>query len=202
MGMRRGFRPAFAAGTGAAAADLTYAALAALAGPPIAAAMSAYSLHLRWGSAALLLAIGARGLWSAWRGAVDPEHGAGGSAADPAPGVGSSTVPVPAANGSAVRGMLPTFLQFLGLTLLNPLTVAYFAALILGRGAENSLAAGGRLAFVAGAWLASWSWQTLLATSGALAQRLLSRRTQRLTAALGNAVVIGFGLRILAGLIS
>jgi arginine exporter protein ArgO len=190
MGMRRGFRPAFAAGTGAAAADLTYAALAALAGPPIAVAMSAYSLYLRWGSAALLLAIGARGLWAAWRSGVESEHGAGGSA-------GRAPNPV----GSAVRGLLRTFLQFLGLTLLNPLTVAYFAALILGRGAEDRLAAGGRLAFVAGAWLASWSWQTLLATSGALAQRLLSRRAQRLTAALGNAVVIGFGLRILAGLL-
>jgi arginine exporter protein ArgO len=202
IGMRRGFRPAFAAGTGAAAADLTYATLAVLAGPPIAAAMSAYSLYLRWGSAALLLVIGGRGLWAAWRGAVDPEYGAGSSAADPAPGVGSSAVPAPAASGTLVRGMLPTFLQFLGLTLLNPLTVAYFAALILGRAADNPLSPEGRLAFVAGAWLASWSWQSLLAASGALAQRLLSRRVQRLTAILGNAVVIAVGLRILAGLLA
>jgi arginine exporter protein ArgO len=169
-GMRRGFRPAFAAGAGAAAADLTYAALAALAGPPIAAALSSFTQ-------ALLLAIGLHGLWAAKRNAAG--------------------LPV----GSKLeRGALRTFWQFLGLTLLNPLTVAYFAALVLGRGPENSLSPAGRLAFVAGAWLASWSWQTLLATSGALAQRLLSRRARQLTSVAGSLVVIGFGLRILAGL--
>ncbi|HEX9676209.1 MAG TPA: LysE family transporter [Anaerolineales bacterium] len=176
-GMRRGFRPAFAAGTGAAAADLTYAALAAVAGPPIAAALSSFTRALQLGSAALLLAIGLRGLWAAKRNAAGPPAGS-----------------------NLARGALRTFWQFLGLTLLNPLTMAYFAALVLGRGLENSLSAAGRLAFVAGAWLASWSWQSLLAASGALAQRLLSRRAQQLTTILGNAVVIGFGLRILAGL--
>ena len=176
-GMRRGFRPAFAAGTGAAAADLTYAALAAVAGPPIAAALSSFTRALQLGSAALLLAIGLRGLWAAKRNAAGPPAGS-----------------------NLARGALRTFWQFLGLTLLNPLTMAYFAALVLGRGLENSLSPAGRLAFVAGAWLASWSWQSLLAASGALAQRLLSRRAQQLTTILGNAVVIGFGLRILAGL--
>jgi len=176
-GMRRGFRPAFAAGTGAAAADLTYAALAALAGPPIAAALSSFTLALQLGSAALLLAIGLRGLWAARQSAASPE-----------------------ASPGLERGALRTFWQFLGLTLLNPLTVAYFAALVLGRGPENSLAPAGRLAFVAGAWLASWSWQTLLAAGGALAQRLLSRRARQVTSMVGSLVVIGFGLRILAGL--
>ena len=177
-GMRRGFRPAFAAGTGAAAADLTYAALAALAGPPIAAALNSFTLALQLGSAALLLAIGVRGLWAARRNAVSPE-----------------------ARSSLERGVLRTFWQFLGLTLLNPLTVAYFAALVLGRGPENSLSPAGRLVFVAGAWLASWSWQTLLAAGGALAQRLLSRRAQQLTSLIGSALVIGFGVRILVRLL-
>ena len=177
IGMRRGFRPAFAAGTGAAAADLTYAALAALAGPPIAAALSSFTRALQLGSAVLLLAIGVRGLWAARRNAVNPE-----------------------ARSSLERGMLRTFWQFLGLTLLNPLTVAYFAALVLGRGPESSLSPAGRLAFVAGAWLASWSWQTLLAAGGAMARRLLSRRARQLTSTAGGLVVIGFGLRILAGL--
>ena len=176
-GMRRGFRPAFAAGTGAAAADLTYAALAALAGPPIATALSSFTLALQLGSAALLLAIGLRGLWAARQSATSPE-----------------------ASPALERGALRTFWQFLGLTLLNPLTVAYFAALVLGRGPENSLSPAGRLAFVAGAWLASWSWQTLLAAGGALALRLLSRRARQLTSMVGSLVVIGFGLRILAGL--
>lgn len=205
LGMRGGFRPAFAAGSGAAAADLTYAALAALAGPPLAAALSTYSVYLRWGSAALLLAIGGRGLRAAASGRAKSKPGAGSSAAgapNPSAGAGSSAAGAPNPSISAGRGLLRTFLQFLGLTLLNPLTVAYFVALMLGRGTASPLSPEGRLAFVAGAWLASWSWQTVLAASGALAQRLLSRRAQRLTAILGNAVVIGFGLRILLGLLA
>jgi threonine/homoserine/homoserine lactone efflux protein len=219
-GMRRGFRGAFAAGTGAAAADLAYASLAAVAGPPIAAALSSYSLPLRLGSAALLLAIGVRGLWAGWSrrpdspsdsspaGGGDPEPDAGRSArhasrGDPVPDPGRSARLTSRSDPSAAPApstALRTFAQFLALTLLNPLTVAYFAALMLGRGAANPLGAAGRLAFVAGAWLASWSWQTLLAASGALARRLLSRRAQRFTALAGNAVVVGFGLRILVGL--
>jgi arginine exporter protein ArgO len=220
-GMSRGFRAAFAAGSGAAAADLTYAALAALAGPPIAAALSSYSLALRLGSAALLLAIGLRGLWVAWgrrpsapsdgipAGGRNPEPDASRSArhasrGDPVPDADRSAPLTSRSGPSAAPARstaLRTFAQFLALTLLNPLTVAYFAALMLGRGAAHPLSPAGRLAFVAGAWLASWSWQTLLAASGALARRLLSPRAQRLTALAGNAVVIGFGWRILAGLI-
>jgi len=204
-GMRSGFRPAFAAGTGAATADLVYAALAALAGPPIAAALSSFSVALQLGSAALLLAIGGRGLWAARVDGADPKIAsspAGGAAHPRAGGQPASSGPDPNTAGSRANGALRTFWQFLALTLLNPLTVAYFAGLLLGRGAGNPLAPAGRLAFVSGAWLASWSWQTLLAASGALAQRLLTRRAQRLTTILGNAVVIAFGLRILVGVLA
>jgi threonine/homoserine/homoserine lactone efflux protein len=174
LGLRRGFRPAFVAGAGAATADLVYAGLAALAGPLAAAGLSPYAFTLRLASALVLLAIGAYGLWKALpRNAVR------------SPGL-------QAGEGSA-RG----FLQFLGLTLLNPVTIVYFSALILGRGSEKAMTAGGRAAFTVGAGVASLSWQTLLAGVGAFAHRNMPAGSQVVTRLVGNMVVIGLGARIL-----
>jgi arginine exporter protein ArgO len=71
------------------------------------------------------------------------------------------------------------------LTLLNPATVVYFAALVLGRGD-----AGGGIWFVAGAFLASASWQLLIAGGGSLVGRLLTGERGRLITALVSSAVI------------
>jgi arginine exporter protein ArgO len=71
------------------------------------------------------------------------------------------------------------------LTLLNPATVVYFAALVLGRGGS-----GGGLWFVVGAFLASASWQLLVAGSGSLVGRLLTGDRGRLITALVSSIVI------------
>ena len=57
------------------------------------------------------------------------------------------------------------------------------------------------VAFVAGAGVASLSWQTLLAGVGSLGHRRLSPRIQMLSSVIGNLVVIGFGARILLRLL-
>ena len=72
-------------------------------------------------------------------------------------------------------GFMRIYAQFLGMILVNPLTVVYFAALIVGREGSTFTAAG-RLLFVLGAALASLSWQTLLAGVGAIANQRLSPR--------------------------
>jgi arginine exporter protein ArgO len=54
-----------------------------------------------------------------------------------------------------------------------------------------------RVAFVLGAGLASFSWQTLLAGVGALAGKNLSPRIKSATRLVGNLMVLGFGLRIM-----
>src|SRR3989304_6213006 len=61
-----------------------------------------------------------------------------------------------------------TYLRLLALTLLNPATVVYFAALILGLPDLGDQPTE-RVAFVAGVLLSSMSWQLLLAAVGALA---------------------------------
>jgi arginine exporter protein ArgO len=96
---------------------------------------------------------------------------------------------------------LRTYLGFLGLTILNPMTVAYFAALVLGLPAIQ----GGpveRLAFALGAFAASASWQLLIAGVGGLLHRHASPTAIRVTSLIGNLVVLGFAALILAELVS
>jgi threonine/homoserine/homoserine lactone efflux protein len=60
-----------------------------------------------------------------------------------------------------------TYVGFLGMTLLNPLTVLYFAALVIAGQAPVAGTASAS-ALVVGVFLASLSWQLLLAGTGAL----------------------------------
>jgi threonine/homoserine/homoserine lactone efflux protein len=129
-------------------------------------------------AALVLFGLGGYGLWQARRAAQSKE-----------------------AKPTVNHGYGRTFGQFLGLTLLNPMTVAYFSALILGMNTGMTVTTGERVAFVAGAGVASLSWQTLLAGVGSLGHRRLSPRIQMLSSVIGNLVVIGFGARILLRLL-
>lgn len=173
-GIRRGFRTAAAAGAGAASADGLYAALAAAGGAAIAGLLEPLARPLRIVAIGALLGIGLRGLVMLLLG----PRGVAGSAVMPARPIG-------------------TYLRFLALTLLNPATVIYFAALILGL-PHLGRGPGERAAFVAGAFLASLSWQTTLAGVGAVAHHRLPPRFQLAISLLGNFVIIGFAL-VLAG---
>jgi threonine/homoserine/homoserine lactone efflux protein len=191
VGLRRGFRPAFAAGAGAASADFLYASLAALAGGALALLLAPFATPLRVASGLVLCGLGGYGLWRAWLGARAGEQSLRRAPGEhEKPEIGTAGV-----DGGARPGRV--YAQFLGLTLLNPLTVAYFAALVLGRGAGGAAAPVDRLIFVAGAGLASLSWQTLLAGFGALAHRRLSPGWRTGLSIAGNLMVLGLGLRLL-----
>jgi threonine/homoserine/homoserine lactone efflux protein len=173
--LSRGFRLGFMAGAGAATADLLYAALAVLAGSSLAHALAPLALPVRAVGGLALMALAVWGLWKGRRvpAAPLPEHPSGRAG--------------------------PIYLQFVGLTLLNPLTIVYFAAYILGRqpaaqGASPAEAA----AFVLGAGLASASWQSLLAALGGLARRSVTPRFRTFAVAMGNLIVLALGIRILA----
>jgi threonine/homoserine/homoserine lactone efflux protein len=183
-GIRRGWRVAFAAGAGAATADGFYAALAALAGAAIAAAIAPYVVTLRWISVAVLVAIAARGLLAL-------RHEARSVAAN-----GGGARRVATAPGDVRR----TYLRFLGLTIVNPATVIYFAALILGL---PSIGQGPleRVAFVLGALLASLSWQSFIGSIGALAHGRLPPHARLWTSLVGNLLVLGFAANIARGLL-
>ena len=169
------------AGTGAASADLIYATLAAMAGELVASHLSPYAQILQISSAAVLILLGAVGLWRAGGVNIDAEG---------TPGAG---------DGDTLRG---TFIRFLGLTLLNPQTIAYFGALILGRDSGNVLTPAGKIAFVIGAALASWSWQSSLAIMGAVARQRMGPSFQHIATIFGNLLVLALGLRIVVQLLN
>jgi arginine exporter protein ArgO len=93
-------------------------------------------------------------------------------------------------------GPLRAFLGFLGLTVLNPTTIVYFVALVLGRhgGFTGWTGAG----FAAAALVASVSWHVLLAAGGRLVGRVLtSRRGQLITALASSAVIMVLAASVL-----
>jgi threonine/homoserine/homoserine lactone efflux protein len=188
LGMRRGFRVGAAAGAGAATADLLYATLAMVGGAAVGAILAPWSVTLRATAGIVLLAVGAQGLRAVARmrrGAAPPP---------PAPSTQART-----AGGS--REVAGTYARFVAITILNPTTVVYFAALILGLPAVAG-DPGSRLAFVAGAGLASLSWQTLLAGVGAIAHHRLPGRFRVGVSLLGNLIICGFGLGILRSIVT
>jgi arginine exporter protein ArgO len=85
-------------------------------------------------------------------------------------------------------GAWTAYFGMLGMTLLNPWTVIYFAALVLG--GSGVAGVGERVVFVVAAFAASASWQLLLAGGGALLGRLLTGQVGKLATALASTVLI------------
>ena len=161
---RTSLRVGAAAGLGAATADGVYALVAVVGGAALAAAITPIATPLRWVAAVVLVLLAAHTARSALR------------PPGTSPDVPRTDISTP---GRAYLGVL-------ALTLLNPATVVYFAALVLGRGGT-----GGGAWFVAGAFLASASWQLLIAGGGALVGRLLTgERGRRITALVSSAVIV------------
>ena len=84
---------------------------------------------------------------------------------------------------------LDFYAGILGLTLLNPATIVYFGALVLGRQSTGDGAAA-QTVWVVGAFVASASWQLLIAGSGSLVGRVLTGARGRLVTALVSSAVI------------
>jgi arginine exporter protein ArgO len=82
---------------------------------------------------------------------------------------------------------------------VNPATAVTFAALMLGLPAVADGTPTDRAIFVAGAFLASLAWQSLLAGSGALLGHRLPPSGRWWTSLAGNVIVLGLAVRLLAG---
>ena len=83
--------------------------------------------------------------------------------------------------------------------MLNPSTVVYFAALVIGRQAAGADATGAAcIVFVVAVFAASASWQLLLAGGGSVLGRVLTSARGRFATAIASSVVIaGFGIALL-----
>lgn len=93
-----------------------------------------------------------------------------------------------------------TYLRFLGLTIVNPSTVVYFAALVVGLPAVSGGTAE-RIVFAAGAFLASISWQSVLAVVGAVVHRRLPPRARLYTSLAGNLIILALAANIVRNLV-
>lgn len=183
--LRRGLRTGLAAGAGTATADGVYATIAGIGGAAIAGFIVPISVPLRWLSVAVLVAIAAWGLLSVRR--------------------EMRTTLVPAISGgppdpAGPHRVVSTYLRFLGLTIVNPATVVYFAALVVGLPAVSGGTAE-RIVFAAGAFTASVSWQSLLAVVGAVVHRRLPPSARLYTSLAGNLIVVLLALNIVRGLV-
>jgi threonine/homoserine/homoserine lactone efflux protein len=170
-GVRRGLRAAAAAGAGAATADLVFATIAMLFGAAAAGFLAPILPAARIVAAVVLAVIAVRGLLAV------PE-------------------PLERETGGARTGN--TYLLFLGLTMLNPPTVIYFVSLAIAL-PEVSADLASRAAFVVGAFLASLSWQEVLALGGAMLHGRLTPRLQRTTAIVSSVIILALAARIALG---
>ncbi|MFZ0493547.1 MAG: LysE family transporter [Acidimicrobiia bacterium] len=171
IGTKSGFPRAFFAGLGAALADLIYATIAAVAGAAAATALAPYDRPLRLAGGAVLVIIAVITGGSALRTPSDAVSG-------------------PSTHLRATAG-------FVSLTLMNPVTLTYFAALVLGSSGGVAATTGGSVLFVTGAFLASLSWQTAVAAVGAIVGHKMSRRARVATGVLGAAVIVALAIRML-----
>ncbi|MGW2659252.1 LysE family transporter, partial [Streptomyces sp. NPDC001478] len=82
------------------------------------------------------------------------------------------------------------YVTLLAITLMNPMTVVYFTALVLGSGTVAASPPAHRAVFALAAFAASSAWQLLVAGGGALLGRALTGRRGRLVTALGSSTLI------------
>ena len=167
---RTSFAVGASAALGVASADGLYALLAVIGGAALADAIGTVGTPLRWTAFFVLLILAVR------IGFV---------------GVHDFRSPNLATTG---RGVIErpwrAYVVLLGATLLNPGTIVYYTALVLGSQADSIVATLDRAAFVAGAFLASASWQLMLAGSGSVLGRVLTGRRGRAVTALTSALLI------------
>ncbi|MFH9892676.1 LysE/ArgO family amino acid transporter [Streptomyces luteogriseus] len=174
---RTSLRTGVCAALGVATADGLYALAATLGGTALASALRPVLGPLRWVCVLVLLALAAWGAVTALREYRGHR-------------LATRTAPAP-------PGPARAFLGLLGITLLNPTTVIYFAALVLGSQAGGPAGPPEQCVFVLAAFAASTSWQVLLAGSGALLGRSLTGPRGRLaTALVASGVMTALAVRM------
>ncbi|MFI1937964.1 LysE family transporter [Streptomyces purpureus] len=175
---RTSLRIGAAAALGVATADGLYALVAMVGGSSLAPLLAPAAAPLRLVSALVLLALAAHGTYTAVRRHRRPQAAAGAVNTPPGP--------------------LRAYLGLVGITLLNPLTVIYFAALVLGTRTAEAPGVLEQAVFVLAAFTASASWQLLLAGGGALLGRALTGPRGRLgTALAAGALITAFAIDLL-----
>jgi arginine exporter protein ArgO len=159
---RTSLRTGIAAALGVATVDGGYALVAVLGGGALRGVLQQIAEPMRWAAAAVLAVIAVRTAVLALR----PP---------------TAQPPRPLTPGRA-------YTTLIGLTALNPTTIVYFGALVLGRQATGPALADA--VFVLAAFVASASWQLLLVCGGGLLGRVVDTPKGRLITGLTASAVI------------
>lgn len=180
LAARTSLRIGAGAALGVAAADTMYAIVASLGGAAIASLVAPVAAPLRIVAASVLFGMASRIAWTAWRHRHDPTRTVRTTAFATAP---------------------RAFGALVGLTVLNPATVIYFAALVLGQKGSGVTAGPARATvWVLAVAVASASWQLLLAVGGsALGRRLSSDRGRLATAVVSSVLIVYLATATLLG---
>ncbi|MFF3453925.1 LysE family transporter [Streptomyces sp. NPDC002730] len=165
-------RGAVAAAAAVAVVDFTYAAVATALGPLVASALSGVEAWVRLVSATVLAVIAVRGLLAS-----------------------RATGPATPGESTGGAGPVRTFTRFAALTLLNPTTALYFAALTTAQGADLSDGGAG-LVFVGGVFVASMVWQQLLVAASGLAGARISDTARAWTFRIGYGLVAVYAVKV------
>lgn len=174
LSARTSFGVGAAAALGVATVDGGYALLAVVAGAAVADALDPVAHALKVVSGIVLLVIAA----------LTAAHAVGRTGR--------------VREASAMRPRT-AYLLFLGVTAVNPTTVVYFAAVVLGNQDLTSGPAQGAV-FVTAAFAASASWQLALAGGGAALGRVATGyRAHLVTGLVSSAVVAGLALHTMLG---
>ena len=168
---RTSWRTGAAAGLGVATVDGGYALVAVVAGTAVARALEPVSAGLTAVSVVVLLGIAALTLRHAFR----PER----------------------EDGRLARTWTPVraWLTFAAITAINPATVLYFAAIVLGGTVEIDGPGEGTV-FVVAAFAASASWQVFVASIGSgLGRWIAGPRGRRTTGVLAALAIAALALK-------
>jgi arginine exporter protein ArgO len=175
---RTSLRTGVFAALGIATADGLYALIAVWGGAGLAAALRPVTLPLRRGSAVVLIALALWGATTAIRRYRTSRDG------------------MP--SGKAAPGAARAYLGLWAMTMMYPLTIVYFVALVLGRPGAATSARADQAVFVLAVFVASASWQLTLAGSGSVLGRVLtSSRGQLITGMASTALIGGLALHLL-----
>ncbi len=166
--LRRGWAVGLAIGAGIAVIDGVYATLGAAGAVPLLT-IGPLRVVLGLVGAAVLVVLGVRTLWSAFRvrsgGELDVE----------------------------VSGPRRAFLTSLAGTASNPATIASWAAIFAAASAGTGRSAGAAALLVTGVALGSASWVMTLATGVAIARRAAGSRAIRVADSIAGLGLLGFG---------
>jgi threonine/homoserine/homoserine lactone efflux protein len=174
LGIRHGLRSGLVGAAGASTAFGIFALIAMVAGLAVSQLVEAYQQPLRLVAGVVLVAIGVRGLVQL-RAPIDGPAGVG---------------------PADIAGRWRTYLELFVLTLLNPVAIIFFAALIVGLPELGGMAE--RAAFVLAVMASSFSWKAFLAALGTVLGRgPFGHRLRRPTAIAGSLLIVGFGVLIL-----